>query len=150
MKDAIKIKKATLSSLRELSLILDQYRAFYQQESDPIKAFEFLKDRYRKKQSIIYLAILDKKIVGFTQLYPTYSTVSLEKFMILNDLFVTKQYRDNGIATKLLRKAKKYCIKNGYKGLALETAKNNPARKLYEREHWVSDSNFIHYFWARK
>lgn len=61
MKDAIKIKKATLGSLKELSLILDQYRVFYQQESDPIKVFEFLKDRYRKKQSIIYLAILDKK-----------------------------------------------------------------------------------------
>jgi len=41
MKDAIKIKKATLGSLKELSLILDQYRVFYQQESDPIKAFEF-------------------------------------------------------------------------------------------------------------
>ena len=150
MRHSIKIKKTTRNRLKELSALLDQYRVFYEQETDPKKVYKFLKDRYRKNQSTIYIALINNKIVGFPQLYPTYSTVSLEKFLILNDLFVVKEHRGHGIATQLLNKAKKHCVKNGYKGLALETAANNPARKLYERERWASDSNFIHYFWARK
>ena len=150
MRHSIKIKKTTRNRLKELSALLDQYRVFYEQETDPKKVYKFLKDRYRKNQSTIYIALINNKIVGFTQLYPTYSTVSLEKFLILSDLFVVKEHRGHGIATQLLNKAKKHCVKNGYKGLALETAANNPARKLYERERWASDSNFIHYFWARK
>jgi GNAT superfamily N-acetyltransferase len=150
MRHSIKIKKTTRNRLKELSALLDQYRVFYEQETDPKKVYKFLKDRYRKNQSTIYIALINNKILGPTQLYPTYSTVSLEKFLILNDLFVVKEYRGHGIATQLLNKAKKHCVKNGYKGLALETAANNPARKLYERERWASDSNFIHYFWARK
>lgn len=58
---AYKLKKVTLGALKKLSLILNQYRVFYQQETDPIRAYEFLKDRYRKKQKMIYLALLDKK-----------------------------------------------------------------------------------------
>lgn len=150
MKHSAKIKKVRWNRLKELSKVLDQYRIFYDQESHPKKAYTFLKDRFRKNQSLIYTATIDNKIVGFTQLYPSYSTVSLEKLMILNDLFVLEEYRGKGIATQLLNKAKKHCVKKNYKGLALETATNNPARKLYEREKWASDSQFIHYFWARE
>jgi cytolysin (calcineurin-like family phosphatase) len=83
MRHSIKIKKTTRNRLKELSALLDQYRVFYEQETDPKKVYKFLKDRYRKNQSTIYIALIYNKILGPTQLYPTYSTVSLEKFLIL-------------------------------------------------------------------
>ncbi|HAI44518.1 MAG TPA: GNAT family N-acetyltransferase, partial [Maribacter sp.] len=39
---------------------------------------------------------------------------------------------------------------NGYKGLALETAIDNPAQKLYEKLDWEKDSHCFHYFWQVK
>ena len=86
--------------------------------------------------------------IGFTQLYPTFSSVSMRPFYILNDLFVLPEIRNTGIGAALLSKAKDLCKKENNKGLALETAIDNPAQKLYERLGWERDSNFHHYFWA--
>ena len=34
-----------------------------------------------------------------------------------------------------------------FKGLALETAKANPAQRLYEKLGWKKDLEHLHYFW---
>ena len=87
---------------------------------------------------------------GFTQLYSSYSTVSLRPIFILNDLYVYNEFRKKGIGEVLLNGAKDYCIFSDYKGLALETAINNPAQKLYERLGWKKNTSSLYYFWEAK
>lgn len=130
-----------------LATLFDQYRIFYEQPSNPKGGLRFLKERMAKQESVILMALIDGSGAGFTQLYHTFSSVSMEKSLILNDLYVAAPFRNRGIGEALLRQAQAYCLDRGYKGLALETGVHNPAQKLYERLGWVQDSHCFHYFW---
>jgi len=72
----------------------------------------------------------------------------MQPIFVLNDLFVSDQHRKKGIGEALLNHAKHYCKELGYKGLALETATDNPAQDLYERLGWKKDVLCFHYFWT--
>jgi GNAT superfamily N-acetyltransferase len=142
------IKKADLGHLRDIAPLFDSYRVFYGQESNLEKALIFLEDRLLKEESIIFLAYENEVPVGFVQLYFTFSSVSLQRSLILNDLFVSEEYRKKKVGQALLEKSKSFCIENGFKGLTLETAVDNPAQKLYEKLDWKKDSHCFHYFWS--
>ncbi|MCL4153162.1 UNVERIFIED_CONTAM: hypothetical protein GTU68_032839 [Idotea baltica] len=87
------IKKAKLENLEDVAPLFDLYRVFYNQESNLEAALVFLRDRISKKESIIFVAYDTNVPAGFTQLYFTFSSVSLQPSLILNDLFVKKEYR---------------------------------------------------------
>ena len=82
------IRRITAADIIDIISLFDGYRVFYKMKSDPDAAAEFLNDRITKDESIIFAAYEDDKAVGFVQLYYTFSSVSLEKSLILNDLFV--------------------------------------------------------------
>jgi hypothetical protein len=52
-----------------------------------------------------------------------------------------------GFRQCLLKTAQNLTKANNWKGLALETATDNPAQKLYERLGWKQSSDFYYYFW---
>ena len=60
------------------------------------------------------------------------------------------EYRNKGIGKVSLNNAKEYCLFQEYNGLALETAINKPAHKLYERLGWRRNTTTLHYFWEAK
>lgn len=142
------IKQAIHSDIKDIVPLFNAYRIFYGQDHNEAGAFKFLSERLNKKESIILIAYENNIAVGFTQLYPTFSSVSLKATLILNDLFVREESRKTGIAKALLKEAKAYCIKNNYKGLSLETATQNPAQHLYEKLGWKKDVHVFHYFWT--
>lgn len=146
----VKVYKASLEHLPQLVPLFDKYRIFYQQGSDLQGAEKFLQERLSNNESIVFLADMDGKPVGFTQLYTSFSSVSMKPTYILNDLYVDETYRKKGVGEALLKKAKELCKENNFKGLALETAIDNPAQKLYERLGWKKDSGYFHYFWSTK
>lgn len=143
------IIKAHIEHLNDLAPLFDGYRVFYEQLSDLELAKQFLKDRIRNDESIIYMAYMDGEAVGFTQLYPLFSSVSLKPMYLLNDLYVKADYRGQGIGKALIDKAKALCEKEQNKGLALQTAIDNPAQKLYERLGFIKDQDFLYYNWTR-
>ncbi|UII79227.1 GNAT family N-acetyltransferase [Flagellimonas sp. CMM7] len=145
--ETLEIKSATLSDLELIVPLFDAYRVFYEQSSDFDASRSFLKERFLNDENIIFLALENDRAVGFTQLFKTFSSVSLQPFYILNDLFVSPQLRKKGVGEALLNHAKSFCQIQGFKGLALETAANNPAQKLYERLDWEKDEEYLHYFW---
>lgn len=146
----VTIKQATKSELKHIVPLFTAYRLFYGQDKDEAAALAFLQERLNKNESIIFVAYKQSIPVGFTQLYPTFSSVSLKPSLILNDLYVSEDNRNTGIAKALLQAAKTYCSNKNYKGLALETATNNPAQFLYEKVGWKKDVHVFHYFWTAK
>ena len=144
----MRIIQASKENLEEIVPLFDQYRLFYKQESDLHGAKVFLTDRFNKNESVIFLAYFKGNPVGFTQLFPMFSSVSMQRSYILNDLFVTAPHRKKQIGEALLNKAKEFCIASNAKGLALETGIHNPAQKLYEKLHWEKDLDCFHYFWT--
>ncbi len=144
----MKIIRATKEHLSLIVPLFDSYRAFYKQASDEKKAKSFLEKRLDRDESILFLALVEDKPAGFIQLFTSFSSVSLESIYILNDLYVNPLFRKNGIGMALLEKAKEQCSAMNFKGLALETASNNPAQHLYERLGWEKDVECFHYFWT--
>ncbi len=144
----ITIKQAKITDLEAIVPLFDSYRVFYKQQSNYETASAFLTERITKKESVIFIAFENETPVGFTQLYRTFSSVSLKSSLILNDLFVLKEHRKKNIGSQLLETAKTYCRENSQKGLALETAIDNPAQRLYEKLGWEKDSECFHYFWT--
>ena len=143
------IIQANIEHLEDLVTLFNDYRIFYKQDSDSELASQFLKDRIEKNQSVIFIAYLDYEAVGFTQLYPLFSSVSMKPMYLLNDLFVKSNYRGKGIGEALINKAKALCETQKNKGLALQTATDNPAQKLYERLGFIKDHD-IYYYWTRE
>ena len=142
------IIQAHIEHLEDVAPLFNSYRIFYKQDSDIISAKQFLKERILNNESIIYIAYIEKKAVGFTQLYPLFSSVSMKSMYLLNDLYVKSNYRGKGIGEALINKAKTLCESEHNKGLALQTAVNNPAQKLYERLGFVKDHD-LYYYWTR-
>ena len=116
------IVRATIGDLDELVPLFDGYRQFYGRRSDPAGARAFLGDRIAREESVIYLAYTGpREAAGFTQLYPSFSSVSLKPLWILNDLFVRSGIRRGGVGRALLERARQHAIDTGAKGLVLST-----------------------------
>lgn len=142
------IHEATMDDLEEVVILFDQYRIFYGQESDMDNARIFITDKIRYKESVLMLAkeTGEGELVGFMQMYPSFSSVSMKKLWILNDLFVIDKYRRKGVAQSLLDEAANYARKTNAKGLELSTAINNDvAQRLYERNGYEKDEVYVHY-----
>ena len=141
------VTKANISDVPKIAPLFDAYRVFYEQTSNLEQAIGFLEQRFENSENVVFLAMIGNEPVGFTQLYKTFSSVSLQSFYILNDLFVKPEHRKKGVGEALLNAAKTFCKEQNVKGLALETASDNPAQNLYESLDWKKDTDYFHYFW---
>lgn len=141
------IQRATLNELDSLTELFDLYRLFYKQESNLEGARAFLKERLVKEESVVFIAYDENSPVGFVQLYPSFSSVSMKQSWILNDLYVKKSARNNGFAEKLIKMVINFADETDAKGILLETGKENiPAQRLYEKIGFIRDSNYYYYF----
>jgi ribosomal protein S18 acetylase RimI-like enzyme len=142
------ITQVNSEDLVEVAPLFDQYRMFYEQASDLSGAYAFLQERLLSKESILYIARNESgDAVGFTQLYPSFSSVSMKRVWILNDLYVIPQARHTGVAKRLLEAAQALAIQTEAKGISLSTANDNYlAQHLYEAFGYKKDKDFLSYF----
>ena len=138
---------ARIRDLDKVARLFDLYRQFYQQKPDLKLAKRYLRERMRKKQSIIYVAENERgEIVGFTQLYPTFCSVRAAHTFVLYDLFVDAAARRTGAGRALMQAAEVHCRKKGAARMELSTAKTNiPGQTLYESLAWIRDEAFYVY-----
>ncbi len=128
------IIEANLEHLDDLAGLFDAYRVFYKQESAIERGKAFLKSRIENKESVIYLAYKDNLPVGFTQLYPKYSSARMIKNWILNDLYVDEKFRKEGLAQQLIEQAVTFAKNEGAVFIQLETQiENHIAQSLYKK-----------------
>lgn len=148
----MKIERIGLDHLDELAKLFDAYRVWYRMKTDLDGARRFLTDRITKGESIIFGAFNeDDKMVGFTQVYPLFSSTRMGRLWLLNDLFVAPASRGQGISLLLIDRAKSLSMETDAVGVLLETEKSNHiGNQLYPRAdfHLEADSNY--YFWANE
>jgi GNAT superfamily N-acetyltransferase len=144
MKDSTLIR-VTTEQVELVVPLFDAYRRFYGQQADLDGARLFLGERLSRGQSVILAMVEHGLALGFAQLYPSFSSVSMKPILILNDLFVAEEVRRRGVGASLLCAARDYASQFGAVRLALATAADNAeAQALYERAGWVRDK-FLHY-----
>ncbi|MBS2967754.1 GNAT family N-acetyltransferase [Metabacillus sp. KIGAM252] len=142
----MKISKASIKDAAAIATLFNAYRMFYSQPSDLEGAFQFLKDRLEKEESVIYLAEDDHGAAGFVQLYPSFTSVGMRRIWILNDLYVAEHARSKGVGQKLIDHAVELCRETGAKAMNLETAvTNRSAQRLYEKNSFVKTEDCFFY-----
>lgn len=128
------VKRIHIDEADQVISLFDQYRVFYKQSSDLALASNFIRERLVNNESVIYVAFDNGGTpVGFTQLYPKYSSVRAVKNWILNDLYVEASHRKQGIGEKLIAAAIDFGKQTGAQFIQLETARDNyTAQGLYK------------------
>ena len=141
------VRRASIEDLIELTRLFDGYRVFYKQASDVQSAEHFLNERLSYDESVILIAEDERgQGMGFTQLYPLFSSVRMRSIWLLNDLFVDPAHRKKGVGHHLMEAATDFAKSTGAAGLELATAKDNaPAKSVYEDLGWSLDTEFDHY-----
>ena len=130
-----------------LAPLFNAYREFYRQPPDVMRGREFLRERLEREESVVFLAMDEGNAVGFTQLYPSFDSVTMRPVWILYDLFVTTTARNRGVGKLLMERARQHAMETKAKGLILETAHDNhPAQRLYEQLGWKRDAAFHRYY----
>jgi ribosomal protein S18 acetylase RimI-like enzyme len=148
---AFEIVRAGMEDIERVVPLFDAYLQFYKLPSNEEAARRFLHARLVKGEAVIYLALEEgaagaPKALGFTLLYPTWSSLSLKPWWNLNDLYVVPAARQRGVARALMERARRLAEETGASGLGLETAKDNlAAQKLYEQLGWKREEEFFRY-----
>ncbi|HEY8095536.1 MAG TPA: GNAT family N-acetyltransferase [Methylobacter sp.] len=147
--NTIIVRQAVISDLEVLAPLFDGYRQFYGRAGDLPAATEFLSARFNRNESVLFIAHEGNKAIGFTQLYPSFSSVSLARILVLNDLFVDEHARRKGAASKLMSAAVEYAGSGGAVRISLSTATTNEAaQRLYQSAGWQRDEQFFVYHFA--
>ena len=142
----IQIRRADIHDLGLITPLFDLYRQFYDQASDLVSAKSFLQQRIRQNESVIFLAFDGADAVGFTQLYPGFSSVSMARTFLLNDLYVVSSHRRHGVGSLLLAAAVAHAKAEQAVRLSLTTnAANATAQSVYEAQGWAREKAFLTY-----
>ena len=144
----IKIFNVKIDHLESLGSLFDQYRQFYNQAPDVDRSLSFIKERIERQDSVIFIALNESdKVLGFAQLYPSYSSISTGKKWILNDVFVSASSRRLGIAKMLMQRVEKLAIETGATSIFLEVQVNNEnAQHLYKSFGYIEETEHYSYF----
>jgi GNAT superfamily N-acetyltransferase len=147
----IEIIRANREDIPLVAPLFDAYRQFYKQAADLEGAQRFLTARLQEQSSVIFLAFsiaenATKQPCGFTQLYPSFSSTTMERLWILNDLFVAPEARRSGVGKALLERARDFGLETQAKELTLQTAIDNyTAQSVYEANGWQREVEFYSY-----
>jgi GNAT superfamily N-acetyltransferase len=142
------IRRGAEPDLPGISQLFDQYRVFYKRESDLPSAERFLRERMENGESVIFVAASGNRLIGFTQLYPLFSSTRMKRLWLLNDLYVLLEFRGRGVSKQLLEAAKDLSRVTGAAGLLLETEKSNTiGNHLYPAAEFEKYEGNNFYWW---
>lgn len=142
----VHIKQAGVEDIETIIPLFAAYRTFYKVESDPAQLRSYLHERLKNNQSVVFMATSGGTAVGFTQLYPGFSSVSLKNTWTLNDLFVAPEARRSSIGQELMDRAKQMAKDSGASKVMLLTATDNvTAQSLYEKLGYERETAFYGY-----
>lgn len=146
MTDKIQVVHARPDHVDEIAPMFDAYRCWYGKESDLDGARYFISQRLALNEAEIFFVRQGSTAVGFTQLYPMFSSVSMGRVWILNDLFIDESARRQGVGTILLETAAEFARALGAIRLQLETKPDNAAaQSAYEALGWKQVTEYLNY-----
>lgn len=143
---SIEVARASAEDVDAVAVLFDQYRQFYEQNSNVALAKNYINERISTDTSVIFLARVDERPVGFTQLYSTYCSVDAAPICVLYDLYVQQDARRLGAGKALMNSALAHAKASGASRIDLETEINNVnAQQLYESLGYIRDTEFYKY-----
>jgi ribosomal protein S18 acetylase RimI-like enzyme len=104
---------------------------------------ELLEFTLRKRDNILLVSILDKRVVGFL-----YAKIVSKTWCILDNLVVDEEFRNHGIGSILLEELYKILKKNKVSYIQiLEDIHHKKTREFWKKKGFLEEKKFI---WADK
>ena len=140
------VVRVSLPDVSRAAPLFAAYREFYGQPYDLEAASTFLTERLERDESIVLIALDGDEPIGFTQIYPSFTSTGLAAIWILNDLFVSPEARGTGAVDDLLNTTAALAKDAGAVAVELATAHTNlRAQAVYNRHGYQLDETYKHY-----
>ena len=142
------IVESTEAHLNQLIDVFEEYREFCGFERNQNKTKAFLEKIICNKEAVIFIAVDSEtdSIMGFVNLFPSYSSLSLQRLWILNDLGVSSNFRGKGVSKALIYKVQEFAKKTNAVRIELKTSLTNiTAQSLYKAMNFRIDSSHVYY-----
>ncbi|TNH04164.1 GNAT family N-acetyltransferase [Testudinibacter sp. TR-2022] len=105
----MRIFKAELWNLELILPLFEQYRCEQGMSENAERALSFLANRIHFSESILFIAVDDQQqAVGFVQLYPRLSSLRLQRYWQLTDIFASDNAQRQHIMQALLQKSRDF------------------------------------------
>lgn len=143
---AFVIERAGQTDAEAVAPLFDAYRRFHGCVGDLGLARAFIRERLERSESTIFIARLESRVLGFTQLYPSFTSMGAARVFILNDLYVAPEAEGQGVGAALLETAAAFARSQGSVALRLSTTvENHRAQPLYDRMGWTRTDHYLTY-----
>ena len=142
------IVKCTEAHLEQLVDVFEEYREFCGFDISKNEAKAFLKKLIRNEESVIFIAVDSEtdNVMGFVNLFPSYSSLALQRLWILNDLGVSSNFRGRGVSKALIHKVQEFAKETNAIRIELKTGlTNTTAQSLYKTMDFTIDSDNVYY-----
>ena len=105
----MKIFKAEQWNIEVLAPLFEAYRLANGMSENPDRTLTFLTNRIRFNESMFFVAVnKNSQAIGFVQLYPRLSSLQLQRYWQLTDIFVKEDKHQTDIYAALISKAKEF------------------------------------------
>ncbi|QBC42158.1 GNAT family N-acetyltransferase [Iodobacter fluviatilis] len=146
------IRQANLDDLHEIWrlwgawALFDEYRQHFNQATDLEAGHQFLIERLKSGDSVLFTACEGTKTVGFAQLYWNISSLRMQKTLLLNDLYVTKESRHRGVGRALIKATEDFAAQQHVVYMEMESAASEKdALSLYKNAGWQPSRDYVVY-----
>lgn len=136
----MKIRKAKQGDLKYIIdiFMVEGRKRPYLHKFTKKKLTNTFKPALKKKE--IWVAEIDKKIIGF--IWGGFSSVS-KKIVYIDDLWVMKNYQDNGVGKELLVFVERYYKKKGVNKIRLTSYIKSKAFGFYEKLNYSPSKDLV-------
>lgn len=129
----MKIFKAEQWNIKVLLPLFEHYRLAHGMTENPDRTLTFLTNRIRFNESLFFIAVDEQnQAVGFIQLYPRLSSLQLQRYWQLTDIYVMDCAKKAEIYAALISKAKDFVLYTQSNRLVAELGQTQ--RELLEQE----------------
>jgi GNAT superfamily N-acetyltransferase len=146
------IRQANLDDLHEIWrlwgawALFDEYRQHFNQATDLEAGHQFLIERLKSGDSVLFTACEGTKTVGFAQLYWNISSLRMQKTLLLNDLYVTPAARNRGVGRALIKAAEEFAATHNVAYMEMESAASEKdALAIYQKAGWKPNRDYVVY-----
>ena len=144
----MRIIRNSLEYIDQLVDVVEEYREFCGVPVSPKETKDFFQKRFENDESVTFIAIDETSnvLMGFANTYLSFSTLSMRRLVILNDLGVSKTFQGRGVAQSLVNEVIAYAKSLDSVRVELKTKKNNVnAQKLYQSLGFEPDNEHFYY-----
>jgi GNAT superfamily N-acetyltransferase len=122
----VEIVAAGPEHVDKLVPLFSAYRRFFNPQADLNSSRPFLESRLLDGNAVIFLARVKDEAVGFTQLYPLWSSWHCRRIWFLSDLYVTEKHRKAGIGKMLVESVKRFAGETDARSVMVELPHSEP------------------------